>query len=196
MVEKTQMVDKISVGALEWALTHVSKYNDTDVFPRAFEIDCIKANWTLVREVLSVADFGAYSPETPFRIIVPKANLGFRVALQPGPLESILYAASVYEMAPSVESHRLATSSKVACSFRVDLRPDGSLFGESDGAVDFHERSKELANSGSYSFVLLVDIADFYNQIYTHRVQSALEAANVDKQRASNFEDFILLLYR
>src|SRR5271157_4546225 len=145
------MPDSITPVALEWALTHITKYNDTDIFPRAFEFEAIRANWPAIRDYLSAQEFAEYKPETAFRILVPKAALGFRVAVQPGPLESILYAASVYEMANAIENHRVGASLNIACSFRVDLKADGSFFGESDGAADYHVRSKQLASSGKFS---------------------------------------------
>lgn len=60
--------------------------------------------------------------------------------------------------------------------------------------AEYHSHSQELSKSGAYTHVLIADIADFYNQIYSHRVQSALETANVSPLRAKNSEDFLLSL--
>jgi hypothetical protein len=62
------------------------------------------------------------------------------------------------------------------------------------GSRDFHERSRELANTNTFQAVIVADIADFYNQIYTHRVQSVLETAGIAEDRAKNLESFLLAL--
>jgi len=74
------------------------------------------------------------------------------------------------------------------------LDSNGSFFPPKSGWPDFHQKSEELANSGEYSHVLVADIVDFYNQVYVHRVENALEAATVAGERAKNIERFLLLL--
>jgi hypothetical protein len=88
----------------------------------------------------------------------------------------------------------VAARLRTACSYRVQLDPNGSFFPPKSGWPDFHQRSEELANSGEYSHVLVADIADFYNQVYVHRVENALEVANVVRERARDIERFLLLL--
>jgi hypothetical protein len=188
------MSDTVAITALEWALTHVEKYSDTDLFPRAFEFAAVRNNWPEIRTFLAAQDLATHAPEAPRRLMVPKSRFGFRAGHQLHPLDSLLYASMVYEVAPKVEDARVIPSSRVACSFRLELGPDGKFFKENDGYPDFHERSKELANSEQYKFVVVADIADFYNQIYTHRVQSILETAGVSEGRARNLEAFILKL--
>ncbi|HVZ16301.1 MAG TPA: RNA-directed DNA polymerase, partial [Terriglobales bacterium] len=62
-----------------------------------------------------------------------------------------------------------------------------------NGYEQFRERSVELA--GAHKHVLLVDVADFYNQIYLHRVNNAVEHAGVTpKGLAEDLEGFLLKL--
>jgi hypothetical protein len=68
------------------------------------------------------------------------------------------------------------------------------LFASESGWPDYHNFSTELAASGTYSHVLLADIADFYNQISSHRIVSALEMTGVPSLRARNVESFLLQL--
>jgi hypothetical protein len=51
-----------------------------------------------------------------------------------------------------------------------------------------------LAESGDYEYVVIADVADFYNQISHHRVRNALEAAGVPPDRAKNVENFLMSL--
>jgi reverse transcriptase-like protein len=76
----------------------------------------------------------------------------------------------------------------------VDIDSSGRLFAAESGWPEYHSRSESLSKSGKYTHVLVADIADFYNQIYTHRVQSALEMSAVPPLRAENIEAFLLSL--
>jgi hypothetical protein len=110
------------------------------------------------------------------------------------PIDAIFYAAIVYESAAQIEAYRVPANRHVACSYHVDIAPDGRLFSPDNGWPEFHSKSDEYAKSGDFTHVLIADVADFYSQIYTHRVQSALEAANVPTARSENIERFLLSL--
>jgi hypothetical protein len=127
-------------------------------------------------------------------MLIPKANGGFRVATQLDPIDALIYAAISYEAAPSIEARRIPADQSVACSYRVDIDPSGRLFAAESGWPEYHSRSDSLSKSGKYTHVLVADIADFYNQIYTHRVQSALEMSAIPSVRAENIEAFLLSL--
>jgi len=74
------------------------------------------------------------------------------------------------------------------------LDSKGSFFASEPGWKDFHERSTELATDKIFTHVLIADIADFYNQISLHRVESALHTANVERARVETVHDFLLAL--
>jgi hypothetical protein len=74
----------------------------------------------------------------------------------------------------------------------VSSTPDGNLFAPGDGWSDFHNRSRELAGAGDYKYVVIADISDYYNQISLHRVETALEGAGVEEERASSIEQFLM----
>jgi hypothetical protein len=184
-------MDTLSPAALDWALTHINRFGDTDILPVPFEFEAIAHAWTVLRTSLAACDLGALKLRPPRRYLVPKPGGGFRVAVQLDPLDALSYTALVYEMAPALEQSRMPSAERIACSYRIQLDPNGSFFPPSNGWNDFHQRSSELATSGKFSHVLLADIADFYNQIYHHRVQNALETATISKARAQNTERFL-----
>lgn len=186
--------DTLSSDALDWALTHVLRFGDTDIFPVPFEFDCIKQAWNWLRPELEKTNLTQYRTRSTWRMLVPKPGGGFRVATQLDPIDTIIYAAACYEAAPQIEASRVPRDRRIACSYRVELDPKGRLFAPESGWPEYHDHSKELAETGLYTHVLIADIADFYNQIYSHRVQSALELANVSTLRANNIEDFLLSL--
>lgn len=187
-------VDNVSSDALDWAVTHIQRFGDTDIFPVPFEFGCIKSSWNMLRPRLLDTDLSAYRTRGVRRFLVPKPGGGFRVATQLNPLDAIIYAAMAYESAAQIEANRVPEARKIACSYRVRISPDGRLFGPESGWPEFHSKSEAWARSGEFTHVLIADIADFYGQIYSHRVQSALEAANVPETRAENIERFLLSL--
>lgn len=114
-------------------------------------------------------------------------TFGFRVAHQLDPLDSLLYAAMVYEMGASIEGARLPPD--VACSYRFEPSTAGDFYPRDSGWKAYAGRSRELATR--YACVLYVDIADFYNQVYHHRVGGSLETCGIPSPRARNVEKFL-----
>ena len=183
-------MDTIAPDSLSWALTHVRKFSDTDIFPHPFEYDSIARDWVSLCQKIGASNLRDHKVGTDRRAFVPKPGGGFRAAIQLDPIDQLIYTASVYEIADMVEKYRIPSHRKVACSYRLSLTPDGAFFAPESGWRDFHERSKALAK-GEHSHVLVADIADFYNQLSHHRIQNALELASVSHERSANLERFL-----
>lgn len=186
-------MDHLQHESIDWAVTHIRRYGDTDIFPVPFEYEAIKHSWLNLKDAITKIDIAAYEARPFRRMLVPKQGGGFRVAMQLDPLDTIIYTALAYEAAGYVEAFRLPLDCKVACSYRVEVGPKGELFRKNNGWDDFHSKSQELAQSGAFEFVVTADIADFYNQIGHHRVRNALELAGVDKERAKNIALWFIL---
>ena len=74
-------------------------------------------------------------------------------------------------MSGALEARRVDTDT--SCSYRT--KPDGgSFFSDWTGYDKFLERTKVLCDT--YDHILTLDIADFYNQIYSHRVSNSISA--------------------
>ncbi len=187
-------MDQLNPASLDWALTHILRYGDTDIFPVPFEFEAIAHSWLSIRPALEQIDLSQYVPGGGRRVLVPKPGAGFRVTVQLDPLDSILYAALAYEAADLIEQSRVDVSQRVACSYRVNLDAKGSFFPAESGWKDFHQHSSELASNKGFTHVLLADIADFYNQVSLHRVESALHAANLSRVRVDTIHEFLLAL--
>ena len=172
-------MDTVSSESLGWALAHILKFGDTDIFPIPFEYKAIQCFWNDVKTKLESENLENHEVGAPFRLLVPKKFPGFRVAIQLDPYDSLLYLAMIYEAANHIENLRIDKSRKIACSYRVEITPEGQLFRPKNGWPDFHSKSEELATSDPIKYVLSADISDFYNQIYLHRVQSALDSSGL-----------------
>jgi hypothetical protein len=181
------MPDLLKVSSLEWALTHLEKFGDTDLLPVPFEYEAIKSDWPAIRELLSKRDLSKPMAGGGTRFLVPKPEGAFRVATRLDPLDAILYTASVYECAEQIEQARAAAST--ACSYRIAPAPDGTLFEAGAGWDTWTKHAAEKLAKPGVSHVVTADIVDFYSQISHHRVANALENAGVDAVRAKSIED-------
>ncbi len=185
-------MDHLSSEALDWAITHIRRFGDTDLFPIPFEYEAIRHSWaTLKNEILEI-NIETYEARSYQRFLVPKQYGGYRVAIQLDPIDTIIYTALAYEAANQIEQSRIPTERKIACSYRIEIDDQGALFRGNNGWDDFHLKSVELCNIGTYNYVVTADIADFYNQIGHHRIRNALEVAGVSSDRAKNIENLLM----
>jgi len=185
-------MDHLNPESIDWAITHIRRYGDTDIFPVPFEYEAVKHSWPNLKKAISEIDIETYEARPFRRMLVPKQSGGFRVAIQLDPIDTVIYTALAYEAADLLESSRIPIERKVACSYRVEITPKGELFRSENGWDDFHAKSQELAQSGDYNLIVTADIADFFNQIGHHRVRNALELAGVIKDRAKNIENLLM----
>jgi len=187
-------VDNLEQDSLDWAITHIGRFGDTDIFPVPFEYQAIRHAWPGIKDELAKTDLSTYQCRPFLRFCVPKPRGGYRVAVQLDPLDTLLFTAMVYEGAELIDKYRIALDKKVACSYRVQIDAKGQLFRPTNGWDDYRSKSQELAETEDYEYVLTADIADFYNQISHHRVRNALEAAGVSSDRARSVESFLMNL--
>ncbi len=187
-------MDQLNPDSINWALTHILRFGDTDLFPIPFEYSAIAHARDEVSDELKKIDLTEYEGRPLRRFLVPKPQGGYRVAIQLDPLDTLIYTAMVYEAAEAIERQRMPSEQKIACSYRVEIDPTGQLFRKENGWPDFYMKCKELAESQDFSYVLTADIADFYNQISHHRVRNALEIAGLSPDRARNTERFLMNL--
>lgn len=183
--------DYLSSTSLDWASAHISRFGLTDIFPVPFEFEAIRHCWITIRTHLTSHDLGTYATRATQSVLVPKSTAGFRVSIQPDPIDGLVYAALMYEAAEPIEKYRVAAKLGIACSYRLQPAADGSLFEAQTGWPTYHERSVELARSNRFTHVLTTDIADFYNQVSHHRVNNVLESAGITSVRARNVEAFL-----
>ena len=177
----------VSLDVLDWANAHIHRHGDTDIFPVPFEYEIVANDWETLRPELQNTHIGKANLRAHRTFEVPKTTFGFRVAHQLDPLDSILYAAMVYEMGDLIEATRLPPDT--VCSYRFQPTSAGDFYPQDNGWRRYATRSRELALATDH--ILYVDISDFYNQIYHHRIAGSLETCGVSSVRARNVEKFL-----
>ena len=162
---------------IEWALKHLQKYSHSDFYPKIFEFPAIAHNWQQVKDHILSLDLNIYHPKSPMINLAPKPNGNYRIVHQLDPIDSLIYTALIREVCEIIEDYRIPEAENIACSYRIKPDLEGSFFSSDTGWDNFLSRSEDLANKYEDGFVLVADITDFYNQIYTHRIQNLIEEA-------------------
>jgi len=185
---------RLTSDSVEFAKVHITKFYDSDFFPKPFEYLALWNNWSDVKNYLTSTDIDSILMEDPTVLCSPKPSGTFRIVHQIDQISSIVYTALTYMIAEKVEARRFPLESKVACSYRISINKDkGTFFENGTGYPAFIDKCNELTNSNQ--FVLITDISDFYNQVYIHRLRNAICSLDSGFEgQAKTIEDFLLAL--
>lgn len=171
---------KLSEKSIEWAVKHLIKESDTDLFPRPIEIDIIQEEKASLFSMIKDIDLGNYVWRSFRRFIIPKGELSYRIVTQLNPLDSLILSAIIHEYGQRIESKRSPVSDKKVFSYRFSPHEDGTLYSNKNSWGDFwsfcHEKAK------GYECIACLDISDFYNQIYHHTVENMLIDVGIPNQ--------------
>ena len=171
---------KLKRESIKWALNHLLILSDSDLFPRPIELDIINELGEEAIDSLSSWDLKEIKHGPHRKFIVPKDELSYRVATQLDPLDSIFLAAIIYEFGANIEKKRIPKEDEKVFSYRFSPDSAGHFYDKSFSWSMFWSKSKQ--KSANFEYVVLLDIADFYNQIYHHSVENQLLNCNLPKE--------------
>lgn len=194
MVKKGDKMFILNEKSIEWAFKHITTFYDSDFFPTPFEYNAIAHHWSNIKTYIEGIDLDVYSPKSPRVLLAPKPNDNYRIEHQLEPIDSILYTGLIYEIATKVEEYRIPVEKDIVFSYRIDPKPNGSLFEVRNGWNDFLNKAKNLAELAESKYVISADITDFYNQIYTHRINNLIVEAGKSEldEHAVNVEKYLM----
>jgi len=187
----------VKENALEWSLKHLTRYYDSDFYPKSFEFEAIGSNWPSVKDYILSLDLLEYAPKSPVISLAPKVNGTYRIVQKLDPIDSLIYTALVYEMHEIIENYRIPASENIACSYRIKPDFNGSFFSrDENGWKNYKRRIERLSRKYKDGYVINCDIIDFYNQIYTHRLQNIISEAGGGEfdEQAKILDEFLLKL--
>ncbi|MBD2494347.1 RNA-directed DNA polymerase [Nostoc sp. FACHB-280] len=164
-------------NSLNWALAHALKYGDTDVFPLPFEYEAIQHDWQNLRSWIEAQNILDWQVRPHRTLLSPKAKYGFRVITQLDPLDFLVFAATVKEIASDIENSRIPANQNLVFSYRFKATADGQIFDPSLGYSNFQNQTQLLLKDEQVEFIVVTDIADFYSRIYHHRLENALQSS-------------------
>lgn len=169
---------KLKRTSLAWAMKHVARDGDTDLFPMPFEFRVMKKQWSTLAPELAKIDIDNHSWSGPRRLIVPKSEFAFRSVSQLDPIDAILFAAIVKEIGRRIEKRRISPDQEVVFSYRFAPTSAGQLYSSNTGWEDFWKVSAR--HCSTFDQVLVTDLSDYYNQIYHHTVENQLDLCGID----------------
>jgi len=163
---------KLKKESLEWALLHLIKENDTDLFPAPIEIEIINQKKDDIISKLENVDISNYNWKSFRRFMIPKGELSYRMVTQLHPLDSLMLSAIIYEYGASIESKRIPASENVVFSYRFKPKSDGTFYNKVDGWKNFW--NENIIKAKTCGYIACLDISDFYNQIYHHTIENMM----------------------
>lgn len=162
-------LDEVSV---RWAIEHIKKQKDTDLFPKLKEYDYLFEDEDyLVAKVLEI-DIENYVWQPYRRFIIPKDEYSYRAAIQLDPIDNLIMVAITYQFGQRIEDKRVAITENKVFNYRFSPKPDGELYDKKEAWKNFWTVSKE--KSKEHNYAVYIDIADFYNRIYHHTLENQL----------------------
>jgi hypothetical protein len=163
---------QLTGNELDAGLQLVERTNLSNLLPHAFEVKAIRQSWVPIRKMLEGVDLRTYQPQPAITLVSPKQKWAVRPIHLLDPLDTLLYTALVWRLAPKVEAGRRPLSEKSVFSHR--FTPSASPWLTSYWN-DFQNRLREL--STKHQYVAAADIADYYPNVYLHRLENALSHA-------------------
>ncbi|TNV71529.1 hypothetical protein FGO68_gene14389 [Halteria grandinella] len=165
----------ISNESIRLAIKNIATFGDTDVFPYPLEklwfydeLDIVSGILTKFRDkgINLFNEFPVFSTTELYNT----GYAGHRPATQIDPLWNALFLSAVIEIAPLIEQKRLSSNQVFSYRFQPSF-DTGKLFADT-GWADFQKTSLMLASK--YGYVASVDISDFYQRVYHHRLENVL----------------------
>lgn len=176
----------VSRSSLELAVRNVAEHGDTDVFPYPLENhwfhDATDAVVGLLEELDSNFDDWLRNYPIVFsKLLTGVGYVGFRAATQVDPIWNAYLLALVLEIAPAIETVRIAPEKDIVFSYRYRPSPDRyTLFDPDLGWASYHRHI--LGTAGTFELVVSTDISDFYARVYHHRLENALKHASTNTE--------------
>lgn len=181
---------KLQEDSIRWAITHILKESDNDLFPRPFELNVIKDAKEEIINTIKEIDIGSYRWNSARRFLVPKDATAFRNATQLDIFDSIIFASIIREFGHLIEQVRIPEIDNIVFSYRFHPQIDGTLYSNKKAWENFYTKSKNLAPS--YSHIVICDISDFYNQINLHTIENQLINCGLPNQINKSIKELII----
>jgi hypothetical protein len=167
----------LSGASVARAINHVHGVGDTDLFPALPEFQFFVRNPAETCEAVENLGVGNYHPVGAVEVLTPKSTLGFRIGHQLPATDILIYTASVIEAAPGIQALRDRASGEIPFSYRYNADGEHLLFEKKRGYHDWLSSLTKLGERSPFKDaepVLETDISDFYQRIYSHRIDNLL----------------------
>lgn len=182
------------------ALWHVQREGVDDVFRPPLFHGAIEtrllADKDYRKSVLSDVKRFLHSPKiqsvsSVIRFNIPKSRYAYRAASWIELTDAVKYLALVLTEFPRIEAARLPLSAQTIMSYR--FKPYGLIFDKRFNYASFRERSAEISKSGNFAIKVNTDIANFYDRVNLHRLESVLPSIGCDPANIAKINDLLMI---
>lgn len=184
--------------AVKLAIENVLKEGLTDIFPRPFEIDLLKNSKfqkKLIQNIVKSIRGGTLESlevKPIEHVLLPKGGpFDFRRCALIDPLDTIKFLSLVLIFADEIEKSRPKKSRKIVFSYR--FKPsNGFLFDNKYNISAFRKHVSEKIKQKKIRILVKCDIANFYDRLNLHRLESILLSLNLDKKLVRLLNELLL----
>jgi hypothetical protein len=166
----------LTAAELDQAYAAINHHGYSTMLPDPPEWDTVKANWTVIRDVLDKIDLETYEPYKAMKVFAPKSRANIRIMHMLHPQDLLLYTALVLIAKNDIEANRLSVRAKRVFSYRVDIGKPNILYEMRGWREAYNKQLDAKAAKAQIKYVAIADIADFYPRIYQHRLENIVES--------------------
>lgn len=185
-------------SAAKLAIVNVIKEGLTDIFPEPFEVSLLK-NETFQKairnEVVRAVSGGSLESLRMFpveHVLLPKtAAFDFRRCALMQPLDTIKYLTVAILFAEIIERHRPLKGRKIVFSYRYAPNK-GYLFDPKYTITSFTKHVTDKAKQSKTRVLVSCDVANFYDRLNLHRLESILLSLPLDKNQIRLLNQLLL----
>lgn len=197
--------------AVKTAIDNVIAEGITDIFDRPFEVDLLSdpdfrnALHHSVLEGLNKVDSKVIKDSSQYHtlveelavhpinfVLMPKKEAyDFRRCALIHPVDTIKYLALTIPIGKAVERFRIQPSKNIVFSYRFKLK-DSMIFDSKYNFTSFRNHERKRAKSLRVKVVVRCDIANFYDRLNIHRLESILLSLPIDKKRVKLVNELLL----
>jgi len=168
------------------AIRNISTHGDTDIFPFPIENALFFDMPDKVKEILVDIEkrfdyWLSNYPVDSIKTCIPVGYTGYRWATVIDPIWNAYLLFETLKVSQNIEDSRIPIDKNSVFSYRIKHSLDeGKIFDKEINWRLFYNTAIERAED--FSYVVRFDISDFYNRIYHHRLENALQRTNAEKE--------------
>lgn len=183
--------------AINFAINNIFKEGVTDIFPRPSEIDLLKnikfrkIASNCVLKCIEGNSLDSLEINQINHVLLPKGGpFDFRRCALIQPLDTIKYLSLVLIFADELEKYRIKKNKKIVFSYRFKPNKD-YLFDPKFNITTFKRNVANKVKQKSTKILVSCDIANFYDRLNLHRLESILLSLKFDKLRIKQLNELL-----
>jgi hypothetical protein len=184
--------------ASKLAVENIFKEGLTDIFPAPQELSVLKNELFRKRLIVEVeksikgGTLESLDINPISHVLLPKGGpFDFRRCALMQPLDTIKYLALALSLSDEIEKCRPSNSKRMIFSYR--LRPhNGYIFDPKYNITSFKKHISNKSKSKKTKILVSCDIANYYDRLNLHRLESVLLSIGLDKTRVSQLNHLLL----